>query len=85
MHLGPKPCPLDQYLVLPERIKLPSPDYETGVLSLNEGSIVGAANGIRTRVNAVRGRVPEPLEDGDMLKEEKIWYGVRDSNSRHKA
>ena len=37
----------------------------------------GSPNGNRTRVFAVRGRYPRPLDDGTMLL---IWLGDKDSN-----
>jgi hypothetical protein len=36
------------------------------ITSASEGEKAGVPNGIRTRVAAVKGRCPRPLDDGDV-------------------
>ncbi len=40
--------------------------------------VIGTGTGIRTRVSAVRGRRPRPLDDTG-----KLWLGEEDSNLRN--
>jgi hypothetical protein len=42
----------------------------------------GGPNGIRTRVSALRGPCPRPLDDGAA---KKIWLGEEDSNPRYQG
>src|SRR5262245_16013031 len=47
----------------------------------------GGPNGIRTRVSALRGPCPGPLDDGAGHRErrEKDWLGEEDSNPRYQG
>jgi hypothetical protein len=43
----------------------------------------GGPNGIRTRVSALRGPCPGPLDDG--ADRARIWLGEEDSNPRYQG
>ena len=46
----------------------------------------GGPNGIRTRVSALRGPCPGPLDDGAVLLSERDgWLGEEDSNPRYQG
>ena len=45
----------------------------------------GGPNGIRTRVSALRGPCPGPLDDGAVPPERRNWLGEEDSNPRYQG
>src|SRR5262245_14555199 len=52
------------------------------------GILVGGPNGIRTRVSALRGPCPRPLDDGAEPNREctrMSWLGEEDSNPRYQG
>jgi hypothetical protein len=52
----------------------------TGKLEVGFELHDGGPNGIRTRVSALRGPCPGPLDDGAV---EGVWLGEEDSNPRY--
>src|SRR5215813_2311152 len=57
------------------------------IRELESVNFSGGPNGIRTRVSALRGPCPGPLDDGAGHRErrEKDWLGEEDSNPRYQG
>ena len=55
--------------------------YRRFIRELEVANVGGGPNGIRTRVSALRGPCPRPLDDGAELS----WLGEEDSNPRYQG
>jgi hypothetical protein len=51
----------------------------------NNTSHGGGPNGIRTRVSALRGPCPRPLDDGAVPLQPREWLGEEDLNPRYQG